>query len=148
MAARLRNTLAALAVLAAGAAAAHQGATGDVKIRMDAMEAMAAEVKRLAAMARGSAPFDPAAAAAAARALAKAAGRIPAQFESREMSDLSEAAPAIWTDWAGFVAEARALEDAARATAAADGPDALGAAFGRIGDTCKSCHADYRIDRD
>ncbi len=53
----------------------------------------------------------------------------------------------IWTDWAGFEAKDKALDDALGPlmTASAEGkPDAVKAAFGDVGKACKGCHEAFR----
>ena len=92
----LTRSLAVLALLGAGAAAtAHEGASGDVKTRMDAMKTVADNTKILGGMATGKRAFDAAEARDAAAALGSEASRIPALFESGEMSEVSEASPDI-----------------------------------------------------
>jgi len=63
----------------------------------------------------------------------------------------TRAKPEIWSDWAGFEAKAKALDDAATVlTAAAAGNDlaAIKAAAGDVGKACKACHEAYRGPED
>lgn len=59
----------------------------------------------------------------------------------------TRAKPEIWSDWAGFEGKAKALDDAAAvlvtATASND-LEAIKAAFGEVGKSCKACHETYR----
>jgi len=59
----------------------------------------------------------------------------------------TEAAPAIWTDRAGFDAKlAEFKEDADAAVAAAPADlDALKAVFGPLTQNCGACHETYRL---
>ncbi len=60
----------------------------------------------------------------------------------------TKAAPAIWTDQAGFQKDAMALSAAGEklATAAKAGDEtAVAAAFKEIGEACGACHKDYRL---
>lgn len=148
---------AALGLGAAGALA-HGGATGIVKQRMDAMETLGTAMKSIGQMLRGKAEFD-------AGAIREAAGKIEAHAGT-EMTELfpedslkgpSEASPMIWQDWAGFEIKANDLAEEAgklAAVAAADGAStsegkqAIAAAFGEVGGTCKACHETYRVKKD
>ena len=55
----------------------------------------------------------------------------------------SEAKPAIWTQFDDFSNEADALVQAASAIQTGD-LAAVRQGLGQIGQTCKSCHSDYR----
>lgn len=140
-------------VLVAGAAAlfatsamAHKGVKNPaVKARMDSMAAIAANTKILGQMAKGVAPFDAAAAQKAAAGIADGAAKTPALFEAQETDPMSEALPAIWTNFPDFAGKAAALEGTARAASMRiETPEDLRAALGGIGQACKACHADYR----
>lgn len=131
-----------LAIGAAGAALAHQGATGVVKARMDGMGVQQTAMKTLGAMARGQADFDANAAAAAFAAVAEAGRHVPAQFEVQDLSSPSEALPAIWENWDDFVAKSAAMVRAAD-LAPADLAE-LRAGLGAVGQTCSACHEVYR----
>ena len=60
----------------------------------------------------------------------------------------TKAAPAIWSDWAGFQSASKALEIAAGNLADA-GKSAdlakVAAAFGETGKTCGACHQKYQL---
>jgi len=145
----LTRSLAVLALLGAGAAAtAHEGASGDVKTRMEAMKTVADNTKILGGMATGKRAFDAADAQAAAAVLEAEAARIPALFESGEMSEVSEASPEIWENWGDFTAKSEDLAVAAARAGDVTDLDGLRAAMGGIGGACKACHQDYRIEKD
>lgn len=126
----------------AGAAVAHQGATGVVKARMDGMGTVQSSMKVVGGMARGRIEFDADAAQAALADMAEAARQIPELFEEQDLSAPSESLPAIWENWDDFIAKADALAVAADVTVA--DLDALRAAMGPIGNSCSACHQDYR----
>lgn len=139
-----RTVLIAL-VLSAGAALAHQGVQNPaVKARMDAMSAIADNTRILGEMAKGTRPFDAAAARAAAAAIADHAARTPALFAAPEQDPKSEALPAIWTDFDDFTARSAAMQAAARNATGIATPADLGPALAGIGRTCKACHERYR----
>lgn len=95
-------------------------------------------------MIKGEAPYDAAAAKAAMERIAANAAEIPADFAPG--SEGGKALPLIWEDFAGFEADAMALKTAAEAAAAAadQGVEALGPAFGAVGQACGACHQTYR----
>jgi len=82
--------------------------------------------------------------------IARIAPNLPAQFPAGsgpESGVKTEAKANIWTDGAGFKKDADALASAANAlnTAAQGGNvDAVKAAYGNLGQTCKGCHETYR----
>lgn len=61
----------------------------------------------------------------------------------------TEAAPAIWTDMAGFKASVATFKAAADANApkAAASEAEFKAAFGAVVQTCKGCHEKYRVSK-
>jgi len=105
----------------------------------------------LGAMAKGEAPFDARLADAAFRAMNAAALGFGGKFpEGSETGAETEAAPAIWSDRAGFDAAIAALiadTDAAIAAEAGD-LETMRAAFGTVAENCKSCHESYRIRKE
>jgi cytochrome c556 len=143
----LAPTLALVIALCAGAALAHSGvANPAVKARMDLMGQIKEATAGLGKMAQGAVAFDAVAAAKLAQALANHAAEIPAAFEAEETDPTSEARPEIWSDWAGFVADAETLGSAARAMQTASREDVQ---FGMraVAKACSSCHENFRIDK-
>ena len=128
---------------------AHQGATGVVKERMDAMSDIAAQLKSVNLMIRGTNDFDAAAVRAAMEKIADHAAMLPHQFPEGTDAAPSEAAPLIWTETEEFNAIFAQLELSAREIASlADDHSAVKAGFRAVAQTCKDCHEGYRIDRD
>lgn len=151
--------------LFSAAAFAHGGATGIVKERMDSMTEMGKILKSLTGYMRGQVPYDAAAVSTAALALQSHAGTaLTDRFPHGSISSASEARDTIWSDPDGFSAIAMELEDLAAALALAApagikhrvaddsatiplpemSPNVL---FQKIGKTCQSCHADFRLKK-
>lgn len=143
----LTISFALCASLVAGAVFAKDGVTNPVvKARMDVMQTVRINTGTLGDMAEGKATFDAAAATAAKTALAAAAASIVKAFEAQEDDPVSEATPAIWTNFPDFSAKAEALVTAAEAmdTSSLDG---VKAGMGSVGGSCKACHEGYRAKR-
>ena len=161
-----RTAAAALGAALLGAAAgalAHDGATGIVKERMDAMGELGDHAKAVGDMLKGQAPLVPAAVRDAADAFVRHGRRIPALFPDTEHSRrgaTTEALPAIWDDAEGFaalserfVADSEAFGAAAAglgdgATLADADARAVRAAFFRAAKGCSGCHERYRLETD
>lgn len=129
---------------------AHDGATGVVKERMDAMTAMGAAMKTLAQMMRNKTPYDPARVKAAARTIASHGGRsLLVLFPHESLQAPTLARPEIWTGWREFSDLAMGLTATAGALAtAADGPRTVSkSAFTRLSRVCSGCHDAYRLKR-
>lgn len=126
-------------------AAAHDGATGVVKTRMDGMKTMSDAAKALGAIKAGAIPYTPRTIRRAAEMLRREAMAAQHLFPEGSGGGVSEALPAIWSDRAVFdrilsdLVDAAARMDAAAETEA----DAMAAAADAAA-TCKACHADYR----
>lgn len=131
------------------AVAAHDGATGIVDERMDAMKSMAGDMKALAGMFKEPATFDRERAIEASQTLATHAENIPELFPEGSAHPPSRAAEAIWTDWDDFADDAESLKDAAvafeaRANAGAELAE-LKPAFDSMASDCQSCHQEFRL---
>lgn len=138
------GTAGLVALLTTGMAFAKDGVTNPiVKERMDNMQTIRANMATLGGMASGKATFDEAAAVAAKTALAAAAAEIVSKFQANESDPVSEAQPAIWTNFEDFTAKAEPLVTTAEAINTSS-IDALKASIGPVGTTCKSCHEAYR----
>lgn len=135
-----------LALVTATAALAHEGVQNPaVKARMDAMSAIAENMKRLGQMAKGSIEFDATMARSTAAAIAEHAVATPALFEVNETDPKSEARPEIWSNFEDFAAKAIELENIAiRFSTSINQQADLNAAMGALGANCKSCHSAYR----
>ncbi|WP_326542820.1 c-type cytochrome [Pseudorhodoferax sp.] len=150
---RLLLTLAATATLAVSlpAAAQFQKSEDAIKYRQGAFNLIAAHFGRVAAMASGRAPFD-AKAAAENAALASTLASLPfgAFGEGTDKGLPNRAKADIWKDAAKFkaagdkmVAEMGKLDAAAKTGSL----DAIKAAVGGVGGSCKGCHDDFRAER-
>jgi cytochrome c556 len=143
----LQKTLVmATALMLSGLVAQAETSNPDVKARQDLMGMIAANTKILGEMAAGKVAFDATAAGAAKTALAAAAAEIPAKFEVNVDDPDSEVKANIWTDWAGYTAKAKSLEDAATAIDVAS-LEGVQAGLGAIGGACKDCHTNYRAKK-
>lgn len=144
----MKRFVPALALTAlAGAALAHGGVTNPmVMARMDAMSAIASEVKALSGMARGEVAFDAAEVTRRMEAIAATGAEVPVLFQAPESDPKSEASPAIWTSYPEFTQRASAMIDAAKAGAGAGDVSALQEAMANLGQTCKSCHGSFKIE--
>lgn len=131
------------------AAIAHEGATGVVKERMDAMKSIGQQVKIMVPMLKGTLPYDPAQVEKSASIIENHSGEtFTAFFPEGSTHHPSEAMPDIWDDWSEFTALSEELKTTAGTlkTVAANGGSEgdFKAALGTMLRTCKSCHSDYR----
>ena len=118
-----------------------------VKYRKAAFTVMAAHFGRVAAMANGRIPFDPKVAADNAE-LAATMSKLPyAGFVPGSDKGETRAEAKIWTEMDKFNAGATKMQDEmAKLNVAAKGGnlDAIKAAVGETGRSCKACHDSYR----
>ena len=134
---------------------AHEGATGIVKQRMDAMSEMGDAFKVIADMAKGRSEFNIEEVRSATKVLASHAGNIVDHFpdsdESRN-SHVSEALPAIWESWEKFEQQAADLESAVTELEKDVTTDldqrTLRIVFARTAKACSACHDDFRKPQD
>ena len=153
MSRRFPSLLIAVAALAgAGVAtpAAAQFAKPEdaIKYRKAAMTVMGTHFGRVAAMANGRIPFDAKAAADNAE-IATIASKLPfAGFiEGTDKGGETRAEPKIWTEMDKFKGAASKMqEEMAKLNVAAKSGnlDAIKAAAGETGKSCKACHDAYR----
>lgn len=134
------------AVLISGAAYAKGDRTDpNAKARSDLMRVVGKNTGILGDMAGGKAAYDAAAAEAAKAALIEAAGQVETAFKDQGGADpASEAKPEIWANWDEFLADAKALGDAAGAMDVSSA-ETIGAGMGALGGACKDCHTDFRV---
>jgi len=119
------------------------------ELRHEMMEDVGGAAKTIGAMLKGEAAFDAPEANAALEVWAEAAWDFGKLFpEGSETGFDTEAAPAIWTDRAGFDEQLQQFSEATEAAVAASPQDleALKAATGPVFKVCKSCHETYRIE--
>lgn len=84
----------------------------------------------------------------AASGLAKWAAAMPALFADSTKGLPGRAKAEVWTDRAGFLAKAAALQAAAKALTAAalaEDKDAFAAALATTAGSCKGCHETYQV---
>jgi len=125
--------------------------TDPISARQDLMDANKDAAKVIGGMLREEQPFDAEAAMEALKTWQKSATEAGDLFpEGSDTGHDTEAKATIWTDRAGFDADMedfKAKVDAAIA-ASPDSVEALNAAAGPVFKTCKSCHEDYRVEKD
>ena len=142
-------TVAAIVLVLAGAAFAHSGVKNAVvKARMDSMSAIAAEMKTLGQMAKGTVAFDAGAAKVAATAIANHAADIPVIFEPEEDDPKSQAKAEIWDNFGDFTAKSERLESLALELSDSIATESdLPSAMKSLGAACQACHKDYREEK-
>ena len=143
---RLKQIISGVAVFTASAALAHDGVQNPaVMARMHGMAEIAAQMKRLGDMVKGTVPFDATVAREASAGIADHAAQVPGLFRAEETDPKSEALPAIWDDFADFSARSDQLAEIASGfSTAITQPADLGPALAALGATCRSCHQIYR----
>lgn len=119
-----------------------------VKYRKAAFTVMATHFGRIGAMAQGRVPFDANVAAANADIVVTMSKLPYAGFvEGTGGTEKGQPNAKVWSDRAGFDAAAKKMQDEVVKLAAAarsNNLDAMKAAFGSAGGTCKACHDEYR----
>ena len=118
-----------------------------IKYRKAAFTVMATHFGRVAGMANGKIPFDAKVAAENAE-IATMVSKLPyAGFVPGSDKGDTKAEPKIWTEMDKFNAGATKMqEEMVKLNAAAKGGnlDAIKAAVGETGKSCKACHDNYR----
>lgn len=142
--------LAAAAVTLSAPASAQFAKPEDaIKYRQSALSVMGTHFGRVAAMANGRIPFN-ADAAAQNAAIAETLSKLPwAGFVEGSDKGNTRAKAEIWSDSAKFKTAADAMQaEMTKVAAAARGGnlDAIKAAVGAAGGTCKACHDNFRKD--
>jgi len=144
------RTLFAAAVIGAAGFAPAIAADEPQVVRQEMMKKVGGATGAMAKMVKGEAEFDAAAARAALTTMSEVAATFGEHFpEGSETGMETEAAPAIWSDRAGFDAKVAAFKtdaDAAVAAAPAD-LDGLKAVFGPLTKNCGTCHETYRLKK-
>jgi len=119
-----------------------------IVLRQQIMKTNGQAAKVSVGMMKGEIRFDPTVAAAAALQISHDVEDFTQLFPAgTETGNNTKAAPAIWSNPDDFKAKAQVVVEAAAAaaTAAADGPEAFGAAFQKVGAGCGGCHETYRL---
>lgn len=145
---RVALATAALLVIAAPVSAQFKKPADAIDYRQSAFTVMAAHFGRIGAVVKGAAPYDAKTTAANAAVVSTLASLPFTAFgPGTDKGKKTGAKPNVWTDAAGFKAAADKMVAAVAKldTAAKSGNlDAVKAAFGETGKTCKGCHDDYR----
>lgn len=137
-----------VAVLLASAMVTGYTQAGDaelVKYRASIMKTIGGHMEAIVAIVKGEVPYK-SDLAYHAQSLADAAPRALPAFETKAMTDKSEALPKIWENWDEFEKAATTFEQAAGkfSAAVAGGSMAeIGPALGALGKSCKGCHDEF-----
>ena len=138
---------AAAATLSAPASAQFAKPEDAIKYRQSALTVMATHFGRVAAMANGRIPFN-AEAAASNAAIAESMSKLPwAAFVEGSGAGNTKAKPEIWSDNAKFKTASETMQaEMTKFAAVAKGGniDAIKAAAGAVGGSCKACHDNFR----
>jgi cytochrome c556 len=139
----MKKIIAAAVFLAIGATAAFAGPIED---RQAAMKAIAG-ASRDANNAAKATPYDGATIKAKMQVIADTADKFPALFPKGSDTGATKtaAAPAIWTDAAGFKTAAAKLSTDAKAAGATADATTFAAAFKTVQADCGACHKTYRV---
>jgi cytochrome c556 len=130
------------------AAAQFRNAEAAVKYRQGVMQVQGFHLGRITGMANGRIPFDAKLAAQDAQVVATVS-KLPflAFGDGTDKVAGSRAKPEIWTERAKFEAAAQKYQDEAvklNAAAQTGNLDAIKAAVGAVGQSCKACHDAYQ----
>lgn len=140
-----RVLLAALCLIMAGSAFAHSGVkNATVRARMVLMEEIKDATAIIGEMVKGKRPFDAAQAGQAKAMLTKQADQILAAFKAQESDPKSQARNTIWSDWAGFEKETKAMQKAVTALKTGTRKE-LRSGMRALGQSCGGCHKRYRV---
>lgn len=118
-----------------------------VKYRQSALTVMSTHFGRIGAVVKGDKPYDKASVESDA-AIVEMMSKLPwTAFPAGSDTANSKAKPEIWKEHDKFVGGSDKLQaDTAKLSAAAKSGDlaAIKTAFGAAGQTCKSCHDNFR----
>ncbi|KAF0807723.1 cytochrome c class II [Alcanivorax xiamenensis] len=144
----MRKVSLLIPVLAAGLlSACGKGPNEAAEYRESVFKATAWHFGTLGAMAKGEQPFDQAVFEEKADIVAQLSGLPWEGFADAGSADGSHAKPAIWENRADFDGKARDFQNAAAELAEMAGSadqQALFAQVGKVGETCRACHTEYR----
>ena len=135
-----------VATLALGAVGAAASAADVINERQEAMEGVYDAMKSFAAIAKGEAPFDAGVVQKNATSMKDHLQEASRLFpEGSGKGDIETwAMPAIWSNHADFVLKFEKAQVAAEAMKSVTEESAFRPAMGKLGNSCKSCHTDYR----
>ena len=122
-----------------------------MKARQSYFTLLGANIGPLAAMAKGEIDYDAELERVHVGNLVRLATynafpHFPAGSSNEDRAGKTRALPAIWADFQGFVSRHEEFNTAVAGLeqVAGQGRAALGPAVGRLGETCKACHDDFR----
>lgn len=132
-------------------AASHSNTVADpIASRKAEMKTVGDAMGTLVKMAKGKMDFDAAAALASLKTMNEVTKGFGELFpDGSQTGGKTTAAPAIWSDTAGFT-KAIAKFETDSSTAIANAPTdqaSIGATLGLVGSNCKGCHQSYRIKK-
>lgn len=141
-------TLMLLGLASAASVSAHDGASGVVKTRMDAMADMADAMKAMAKVVKGKTAYAPQLFIDNGTTIVGHSAMLVDLFPAGSKQGKSEAKQLIWQQWDDFVTLAQRTETAAQGLVdmAQQGSELrpLKKQFAKLGGSCKACHQDYR----
>ena len=141
---RKLTLVAAMAVATIGAA--HAQAVDPIQVRQAGLDLLSGTFGGVKAVLAGNG--DVKTLESAGKAIQRWGALMPSLFPAGSDKGATKAAPAIWSDAAGFQKAAMTLSQAGEGLAiAAKAGDAtaVAAAFKAIGEACGACHKDYRL---
>lgn len=143
--------LVAIGASAGSSFAADERTTMAVESRQGVFEVIRMYFGPIFGMVRGQIPFDGDVVTANATKISQLAAMIPDGFVANTKgADVeTEALDHIWDNIEDFNSKAAAMGEKATALAAAggEGLDATRQAFGAMGQACKACHDEYRVQQ-
>lgn len=142
--------IAGLCLSATVASGADKADASAVEYRQAVLRVMGANVGPLVAMVRGATDYDADEVALRATRIHQMSQMLAEAFErdTSAADDLeTEALDKIWANGADFADRVAAVQEASLALSKAPAdPSAFKAAFGKLGQSCKGCHDNYRED--
>jgi cytochrome c556 len=130
-----------LLLLGCGATAAMADIITD---RENLMKSFGPVGRTLGGMAKGTTPFDAAAAKTQLQILVDGAAKIPTMFPAGSNTPPTLALPTVWSDSTGFSAAAAKLGKDATAAQGATDAASFTAAYQTVQGDCGACHKVYR----
>lgn len=117
-----------------------------IQARKALMKDMGDQTKVAGAMAKGDVPFDAAKAAAIFKSYTDDGAKFGTLFPAGSETGDTKAAPAIWSDRAGFDAALAKFKGDVAANIGKIGTEAgFKTAMAAVGDNCRACHQTYRL---
>ncbi|MDN5732770.1 cytochrome c [Psychrobacter sp. Rd 27.2] len=139
-----------LMAAALGLSACSTSVDPDVKARQDSMKSWGDAMGVMGDMAEAPDTFDAEVFKEQAAFLAEDAATPWSHFENQEAA--GNATEAVWSNADGFRAEAENFQQATAelnaAAQTATSMDDVMPAFGQVGQSCKSCHTDFKVKND